>query len=170
MDAARALVSTLKAERAHPEAGFEEARPRALPLRSNPHMRMLEANLAWVAAGVSEPFAAVARDIVALAARRLIDPETGAIGEYYDGDWRFASGPDGGVREPGHQFVWAYLLDWASPLLGVDRRVESHLYDFGSRFGIDPQRGRPCSPSMRPAPSRTPAPACGPRPNGCAPL
>lgn len=142
VDTARALIHALKAERAHPEAGFEEARPRALPLRSNPHMHMLEANLSWVAAGIDVPFADVAREIVALAARRMIDPETGAIGEYYDGDWRFAPGPDGGVREPGHQFEWAYLMDSAGPLLGVDRRAESRsLYAFGDRFGIDAGRG-----------------------------
>ncbi len=142
VDTARTLIATLKAERGHPEAGFEEARPRSLPLRSNPHMHMLEANLSWVAAGIDAPFADVAREIVALAARRMIDPETGAIGEYYDGDWRFAPGPDGGVREPGHQFEWAYLLDSAGPLLGEDRHVESRrLYAFGDRFGIDPARG-----------------------------
>lgn len=142
VDTARQLIATLKAERAHPEAGFEEARPRTLPLRSNPHMHLLEANLAWVDAGIADPFAGVARDIVALASRRMIDPHTGAIGEYFDGDWRFAPGPDGGVREPGHQFEWAYLLDWAGPLLGEDRHVESRrLYAFGDRFGIDPARG-----------------------------
>ena len=139
--AARELVTQLQAERGHPAGGFEEASPRVLPLRSNPHMHLLEANLAWVAAGVAEPFADVARGIVALAATRLIDPETGAIGEYYDGDWRFAAGESGGVREPGHQFEWAYLLDHIGPVLGLDHRSESRrMYGFGARFGIDPMR------------------------------
>lgn len=141
VSAARALVRQLEAERGNPVGGFEEASPRVLPLRSNPHMHLLEAHLAWVAAGVREPFAEVARDIVALAVTRLIDPRTGAIGEYYDGDWRFAAGESGGVREPGHQFEWAYLLDHVGPVLGLDHRAASRrMYGFGTRFGIDPVR------------------------------
>lgn len=142
LETARSLVAALKRELGHPAAGFEEARARVLPLRSNPHMHLLEANLAWVAAGVEAPFADVAREIVDLAALHLIDPSTGAIGEYYDGDWAFAADETGAVREPGHQFEWAYLLDLSSALLGVERRAESRrLYDFGARFGIDPARG-----------------------------
>lgn len=140
--AARALQSELGGQRAHPVAGFEEATPRILPLRSNPHMHLLEAQLAWVAEGITDPFEGVARQIVDLATTRLLDPETGAIGEYYDGDWHFAAGAQGTVREPGHQFEWAYLLRHAGDLFGVDHRAAAaRLYAFGSRFGIDPASG-----------------------------
>lgn len=139
--AARALQAELAAQRAHPVLGFEEATPRVLPLRSNPHMHLLEAQLAWVAEGVNEPFEGVARAIVALGATRLLDPQTGAIGEFYDGDWRFAEGAPGAVREPGHQFEWAYLFRHAGDLLGVDHRAAAdRLYAFGTRFGIAPDR------------------------------
>lgn len=135
--AARTLQAELSAQRQHPVIGFEEANPRILPLRSNPHMHLLEAQLAWVAEGIREPFEGVARAIVELGATRLIDPETGAVGEYYDGDWHFAEGAAGAVREPGHQFEWAYLFRHAGDLLGVDHRVASdRLYAFGTRFGI----------------------------------
>lgn len=138
---ARALAGVLQLHLAHPDAGFEEASPRVLPLRSNPHMHLLEANLAWVEAGQSQPFEAVARNIVSLAATRLIDSQTGAIGEYYDGGWRFAEGASGAVREPGHQFEWSYLLSNAAPLLGTDHAAEAaRLYAFGTNFGIDPVR------------------------------
>ncbi|WP_374250949.1 AGE family epimerase/isomerase [Xanthobacter sp.] len=139
--AARSLQAELTAQRAHPVIGFEEATPRVLPLRSNPHMHLLEAQLAWVAEGITEPFEGVARAIVELGATRLLDPQTGAIGEYYDGDWSFAEGAPGAVREPGHQFEWAYLFRHAGDLLGVDHRAASdRLYAFGSRFGIAPDR------------------------------
>lgn len=139
--AACALQAELEAQRAHPVVGFEEATPRVLPLRSNPHMHLLEAQLAWVAAGVDVPFEGVARAIVHLGATKLLDPLTGAIGEYYDGDWRFAEGSPGAVREPGHQFEWAYLFRRASDLLGVDHDVAAdRLYTFGTRFGIVPDR------------------------------
>lgn len=138
---ARNLVSELIAQYVHPVAGFEEGSPRILPLRSNPHMHLLEASLAWVAAGVAEPYEAMARGIVDLAATRLLDPWTGAIGEYYDGGWHSAEGAPGAVREPGHQFEWAYLLIQAGTLLDLDLRAEAkHLYAFGSKFGIDPIR------------------------------
>lgn len=139
--AARSLQAELTAQRAHPVIGFEEATPRVLPLRSNPHMHLLEAQLAWVAGGVSEPFGSVARAIVELGVTRLLDPQTGAIGEYYDGDWNFAEGAPGAVREPGHQFEWAYLFCHAGDLLGVGHRAAAdRLYAFGSRFGIAPDR------------------------------
>lgn len=139
--AARSLQAELTAQRAHPVIGFEEATPRVLPLRSNPHMHLLEAQLAWVAKGVSEPFEGVARAIAELGATRLLDPLTGAIGEYYDGDWNFAKGAPGAVREPGHQFEWAYLFRHAGDLLGVDHRAAAdRLYAFGTRFGIAPDR------------------------------
>lgn len=140
-DEALALLARLRHGLAHPTAGFEEAHPRTLPLRSNPHMHLLEALLAWVEAGEEEPFATEARAIVALARESLIDPTTGAIGEYFDGEWRFASGEAGQVREPGHQFEWSYLLGEAGRLLGGDHREAiERLYGFGMR-GIDAGRG-----------------------------
>lgn len=137
LERAEALLDTLETLWAHPERGFEEASPRRLPLRSNPHMHMLEALLAWVEAGGGARFERQARAIVGLALERLIDPVTGAVGEYYDGDWRFAPAPDGGLREPGHQFEWAFLLHRAARALGGDHREASaRLYRFGESHGI----------------------------------
>jgi len=134
---AEALLDRLEALLAHPERGFEEAQPRRLPLRSNPHMHLLEGLLAWIGAGGGERFERHARAIVDLAQERLIDPETGAVGEYYGGDWRIADGAEGRVREPGHQFEWAYLLHWADRVLGGDRRAQSaRLLGFGNRHGV----------------------------------
>lgn len=45
------------------------------------------------------------------------------------------------MREPGHQFEWAYLFRHASDLLGVDHRTAAlRLYSFGTRFGIAQDR------------------------------
>jgi mannose-6-phosphate isomerase len=135
------LLTRLDALLAHPLGGYEEANPRKLPLRSNPHMHLLEALLAWVSVGVDEPFRERAQRIVDLATARMIDPATGAVGEYYDGDWRAMPGPDGAVREPGHQFEWAYLLALADSVLGCDNTRQSvALEAFGSRYGIDAGR------------------------------
>ncbi len=137
LERAEALLERLETLWAHPERGFEEASPRRLPLRSNPHMHMLEALLFWVEIGGGPRFERQARAIVDLALARLIDPATGAVGEYYDGDWRFIDGAEGQVREPGHQFEWAYLLHRAGRVLGGDHREASaRLYRFGERHGI----------------------------------
>ncbi|MGQ2989694.1 MAG: AGE family epimerase/isomerase [Brevundimonas sp.] len=95
----------------HPVAGFEEASPRTLPLKANPHMHMLEAALAWSA--VSDPdggWAALADEIVELCLSRFLSPETGALSEFFDGDWNRIDGEGLGVVEPGHQSEWAWLL------------------------------------------------------------
>lgn len=134
---ADALLDALENLLTHPERGFDEARPRRLPLRSNPHMHLLEALLAWVEAGGGPRFRRHAEAIVTLAVERLIDPRTGAIGEYYDGDWCLENGAQGAVREPGHQYEWAYLLHEADRILGGDRRAQSRgLIRFAACHGI----------------------------------
>lgn len=95
----------------HPVAGFEEAMPRTLPLKANPHMHTLEAALAW--ADVSDTdgkWAALADEIVELCLSRLIDSRTGALREFFDGDWRLIDADAQDVVEPGHQSEWAWLL------------------------------------------------------------
>lgn len=95
----------------HPVAGFEESAPRTLPLKANPHMHMLEASLAWSA--VSDPdggWAALADEIVELCLSRFLSPETGALSEFFDGDWNRVDGEGLDVVEPGHQSEWAWLL------------------------------------------------------------
>ena len=95
----------------HPVAGFEEASPRTLPLQANPHMHTLEAALAWSA--VSDPdggWAALADEIVELCLTRFLDPDTGALREFFDGDWNALTDAGQDVVEPGHQSEWAWLL------------------------------------------------------------
>lgn len=134
--AAEALIGNLRARLAHRVIGFDEANPPVMPLRSNPHMHMLEAMLAWIDAGVRGDFEVVAREIVRLALDHLIDPETGAVGEYFDDGWNFAV--DGGhLREPGHQFEWAYLLNACESRLGGDHAdAVRRLLRFGNGFGV----------------------------------
>jgi len=137
-DAAEELVIRLRERLAHRWLGFEESSPRRVPLRANPHMHLLEAALAWIELGAGEPFISLADDMVSLATQHLIDARTGAIGEFFDGDWNFAAGPAGQVREPGHQFEWAYLLDLHSRLRGRDHGELVHrLYQFGADHGVE---------------------------------
>lgn len=136
LDEAERLLSCLERDLAHPDHGFEEARPRTLPLRSNPHMHLLEALLAWIEVGGGAAFRRHADAIIDLCRDRLIDAGTGAIGEHYDGTWQ----PDidtGHLREPGHQFEWAFLLHRAGLVLDCDHDAHwRRLLQFGMTYGI----------------------------------
>lgn len=134
-----ALYATLK----HPVAGFEESVPRTLPLLSNPHMHLFEASLAWVEAGGDAQWRAMADEIAELALAKFIDPKSGGLREYYDGDWNPAPGVQGRIVEPGHQFEWAWLLLRWGKLAGRDDAIAAALrmIAIGDGPGVDPARG-----------------------------
>lgn len=134
-----ALYATLK----HPVAGFEESVPRTLPLLSNPHMHLFEASLAWIEAGGDAQWRAMADEIAELALARFIDPKSGGLREYYDGDWNPAPGVQGRIVEPGHQFEWGWLLLRWGRMAGRDDAVAAALrmIAIGEGPGVDPQRG-----------------------------
>ncbi|WP_181707576.1 AGE family epimerase/isomerase [Chthonobacter rhizosphaerae] len=108
--AALRLRQTLMTRYKHPVAGFEEGDPRTLPLKANPHMHLFEACLAWVEVGGDETWGRLADEIAELCLRSFLNPEAGWLYEYFDGDWARASGEEGRVVEPGHQYEWAWLL------------------------------------------------------------
>lgn len=94
----------------HPVAGFEEANPRTLPLKANPHMHMLEASLAWEAISDDQEWRVLADEIVELCLSRFLCAPHGALHEFFDGDWRPILDHPDDVVEPGHQAEWAWLL------------------------------------------------------------
>jgi mannose-6-phosphate isomerase len=135
------LLSAMQADFRHPAIGFEEAVPRRTPLLQNPHMHLLEACLAFDAVpGAAPIWRAQAGELVELAATRLIDANTGAIHEYFDGDWRPVIDERGGVVEPGHQFEWAWLLWQWSDRVGDPRAaaMAARLYSIGHDHGCAP--------------------------------
>lgn len=126
----------------HPVRGFEEGRPRALPLKSNPHMHMFEACLAWIDSGGDTVWRGIALEIADLCLDKFIDRESGALREYFDGDWSPIEGERGRIIEPGHQFEWAWLLVRWAHLTG-DRRYLNparRLVEIGERHGTISER------------------------------
>ncbi len=85
-------------------AGGEEMR------RSNPHMHLLEAFLAWHEVTQDRSHLRRAARIIDLFRSHLFDPESWTLGEYFDDDWKPAAGQKGEWTEPGHHFEWASLL------------------------------------------------------------
>ncbi|HVI33721.1 AGE family epimerase/isomerase [Phenylobacterium sp.] len=133
---AGALLEAVEALR-HPCGGWREAGER--PFQANAHMHLLEAALAWEAAGEGR-WAAVSDEIATLALERFI--QDGLLREFFDEAWRPLGDRDGGLVEPGHQFEWAWLLDqWATRRSRTDlRSVVQGLFERGLQ-GVDPGRG-----------------------------
>lgn len=138
-DLRRALIE----KRAHPGGGFEEASPPTLPLKANPHMHLLEAVLVWTeVAADPAPWNVLADQIVELALKHFIDPATGGLHEFFDGDWNRIGG-DRAVVEPGHQFEWGWLLMRWGLLRDRDDAFQTgrRLAHLGETHGLDPARG-----------------------------
>jgi mannose-6-phosphate isomerase len=136
-DTARRLRDRMIAGWKHPHAGFEEAQPRTIPLKANPHMHLLEAALAWSAVDDDPTWVAMADEVAELCLARFINPANGALHEYYDGDWRFVDHAGLDVVEPGHQFEWAWLLiSWGTSrnrinAITVARRLVALAEEYG---------------------------------------
>lgn len=140
-DRALELVAFLRRELGHEVGGFDEARPRALPLRSNPHMHLLEAALAWMDGDDDPAWRDLAAEIAGLFDKRFTDPRTGALLEYFDEAWNPITGLDGEGVEPGHQYEWAWLIDRWGRHAGVDVVASvSRLARFADAHGLDPNR------------------------------
>lgn len=126
----------------HPVRGFEEAVPRTLPLKANPHMHMFEASLAWRSNGGGAAWDGLADELAELCLARFLDPATGALKEYYDGDWAALTDHAGSVVEPGHQFEWAWLLTRWGRLRGRPDALAAarRLVDLAETNGVDALR------------------------------
>jgi mannose-1-phosphate guanylyltransferase/mannose-6-phosphate isomerase len=102
------FVETHLASRDH--GGFHETPGGGGPRRSNPHMHLLEACLAWHEATSEVVWLTRAAAIIDLFKSRFFDTDTWTLGEYFNGDWSLLGGDKGLWTEPGHHFEWAWLL------------------------------------------------------------
>jgi mannose-1-phosphate guanylyltransferase/mannose-6-phosphate isomerase len=90
--------------------GFLETSDAAGERRSNPHMHLLEAFLAWHRATGERAYLRRASRIIDLFRSHFFDVESWTLGEYFDDDWKPLAGEKGAWTEPGHHFEWASLL------------------------------------------------------------
>lgn len=139
LDMARQLMAEWSKTHKHPVIGFEEAVPRVVPLGSNPHMHLFESCQAWADADPEGPWSVVADEIAKLALTYLIDGKSGALREFFDGNWQPMPGQQGRIVEPGHQFEWAWLLMRWGTRRGDGKMIKAamRLIEIGETFGTD---------------------------------
>jgi mannose-6-phosphate isomerase len=136
-------LTALIASQKHPVAGFYDGPERAPALHTNPHMHLLEAALAGIAAGGGPGWTDLAGEIVELALTKFIDPASGALREYFDDGWMPVAGVTGRIVEPGHQFEWAWLLLRWFNLTGRAEAADAafRMIRFAESHGVDHARG-----------------------------
>lgn len=125
----------------HPIAGFEEANPSVVPLRSNPHMHLFEAFLTWLEnPRVKNPerWLSCLNEIGDLCLSAFVSDENGSLREYYNHDWSVMRDHTLAPIEPGHQFEWAWLLTRWGKMVGRKDAliVARRLVEIGER-GVD---------------------------------
>lgn len=130
----------------HNEAGFEETKPRTLPLKANPHMHIFEASLAWIDVGPAKGDAGwdkLADEIAELCLAKFIHPESSCLREFFDENWNAIAGDKGRIVEPGHQYEWAWLLKrWGIMRNRLDAIAAARrLVDIAETYGTDAKRG-----------------------------
>lgn len=143
---ARALAAWMDQALAHPEGGYREGLPDALPRRQNPHMHLLEAFQAAHTAFGDRAFLRRASGIVTLFLDRLRDPDTGALPEYFTAGWSPLREDGAFLIEPGHHCEWAWLLQTQLEIGGpeADPRLAAAgaaLMAFVDRCGAAPAGG-----------------------------
>ena len=78
--------------------------------RSNPHMHLLEAFLAWHAVDRRPRYLRRAARIIDLFRSHFFDAESWTLGEFFDATGGRRRASEGDWTEPGHHFEWASLL------------------------------------------------------------
>lgn len=109
--AARETLGFIDGTLAHPEAGWRESLPDALPRRQNPHMHLLEAVLAAAESFGDPVYLDRADTIVDLFADRLFQRDEGALPEFFDDALIPLREAGRFIVEPGHHHEWVWLLD-----------------------------------------------------------
>lgn len=125
----------------HPIAGFEEAIPPIVPLRSNPHMHLFEAFITWLENPLvknSDRWLSCLNEIGDLCLSAFISNENGSLREYFNHDWSVMRDNSLAPVEPGHQFEWAWLLTrWGKMAGRKDALIAARrLVEIGEK-GVD---------------------------------
>lgn len=136
---ALALVDTLDDTRRSPDGrGYQDD---AAVLKSNPHMHLLEAAIAWTRASDNPRWTLMADRLADLCVQTFIDADCRAVREYFTTSWAPLNGGAHLDIEPGHQFEWAWLLmDWGRIANRPDLLASAKaIFDTAEQHGVSTQ-------------------------------
>jgi mannose/cellobiose epimerase-like protein (N-acyl-D-glucosamine 2-epimerase family) len=138
LDEADSLMDLLADRWRHPHGGYCEGEIDGPPRRQNPHMHLLEASQAlWRISGRSR-WQAVANEIIELCSENFIEPESGAITEYFGDDWSRLHEVQGRFVEPGHCLEWAWMFEHAGG--PESKAISDRLVRFARAHGVNRER------------------------------
>lgn len=138
------ILAAMRVGWQHPRGGFGENLPITAPLKANPHMHLFEAAQSWLEISENQAWHALAAEIADLCLANFLDPETGALHEFFDSEWQRLPNSAEHVIEPGHQSEWAWLLVRWYRRAGADRYLAAarRLFAIAEDHGVHPGQGK----------------------------
>lgn len=138
---AKALLRYLRTERSASGGGFTEIEAGNVVYRSNPHMHLFEAAIAWMEVDQDPDWHRLASEILNLCLARFIDPASGLLGENFTAEWKHELVKGRFIFEPGHQYEWSWLMGRFQALSGRELgSVREKLFANAENHGLDPKR------------------------------
>jgi mannose/cellobiose epimerase-like protein (N-acyl-D-glucosamine 2-epimerase family) len=143
------LVDYICRNFSHPEGGYEESIPPAMPRRQNPHMHLFEALLAAHDAFGDEVFFTRAKELADVFLNRFFQAGEAALPEYFDAALTPKRDAGRFLVEPGHHYEWVWLLDWYAQVAAAMgkpawpglRSASDALLGFADRFAVNSGTG-----------------------------
>ena len=141
-DRGKELLVYLRKERAAPGGGFTEISHGEMVYRSNPHMHLFEAALAWVEVDSDPEWRQLAKELLDLCLGKFFDPKLGLLAERFHEGWDIERENGRYIFEPGHLCEWSWLLGRYQKLLGEDLiTLRKQLFSSSEAKGLDAKRG-----------------------------
>ena len=138
---ALSLADYLWRERRAPGGGYTEIDNGQIVLRSNPHMHLFEAAISWMRVDSDSRWKVLAGEVLDLCLTRFVDPESRALCEYFQEDWRPIRTDGKFFFEPGHHYEWAWLMMLYEESAGRNlRSTRDDLFRTAETFGLSPER------------------------------
>ena len=112
-----------------------------MPVLVNPHMHLFEAALAWMQADPDPRWKELAEEVLNLCLTKFIDPDSGALCEYFEKGWKPVRADGQFLFEPGHHYEWSWLMMVHEELTGRDlSRARTGLFLLAEKHGLSPER------------------------------
>ena len=139
-DHAIAVLDYLQKERRASGGGYTEIENGEAVLRSNPHMHLLEAALAWRKTDPDPRWKELSEEVLDLCLDKFIDPLTGGLCEIFSEGWEPVRTDGHFYFEPGHHYEWSWLMMVFEEISGRDlSETRNKLFRLAEDVGLSPK-------------------------------